>query len=32
VRAVIQRKATSEPIVQPVPTDGGAVLVFTVTR
>ena len=33
VRAVIQRKATTtEPMVQPVPTEGGAVIVLTVIR
>lgn len=32
VRAVIQRTSRSEPVIQPVPTEGGAVLVLTVTR
>lgn len=36
VRAIIQRKSTTavvdDPIVQPVPTEGGAVIMLTVTR
>ena len=36
VRAVLQRKSTTtvapEPMVQPVPTEGGAVIVLTVIR
>lgn len=34
VRAIIQRKSTvvDDPIVQPVPTEGGAVIMLTVTR